>query len=892
MSNTLTGDYDAVLELSGATLTRLSATMHQNAGADPARPELPHVGYFRIEGGSDAPGVRGSVAVQIGVPQVALIHGASDRFRLHIGIRARYRADPGSTALADILHGTVRAEYRLEEVDPSCFGWRSIAADYLWARVIKDTVIFNGVLLNDSAPFGTLLVFDEARVKQQVERLLATLLDTGFAPRPHKVAASLRRFRSLAAGVGMLRAAVAIPVGLDGEAPAGDLASINALFLDGHDFGLAVSRESIMARVEPRLRPLVGIQRDFHIHGDAGIGGGLEVDYHVRIDGVTAEWIGPLSIPFFLGGLIRIRASGQGWCSRLYRSGVFNVGSISASDLRMSFSVDQFLLLGFDPGAERLTVTTFGTPAVTLSYDGPFASYVTGRARETIAGELQSRLGGAVAQAQDDLAFLTAPARKAPLIDQLRQIDAAAAARFTDAAFRSEGLILRGTIALSHRHPPRSSFEKTPAADGFDAIESWIPGGRIDSFEWTWRWFTSGIEGAPGPPGADTLEESFILRRPTQRSTKFAASINLEQPLPGLDGPGRLCLVIRGVQVDHDTGDFVPVTSVMDCAQFGYEFRIPALIGLYMRLHDPLAGLEATKAAEIGVLRLGATDPAASGSNTLVLYLGDAWHEDAVAVLRAGLDQCRREGAGLLVALLFKEGKKARCEDELQGCLRELAETLAAPLMVSEDVRGGWAEALALPVDGRGLSWRLIAPDGRISWSHDGRADAGLLAAVLDERLVASLPPGLGRIGPGVEIGVRLPIELVTPHCPPVPLSRFATTGTRLIFVHRERAAAVAQIARRSVADPEPVEAPPYVAIVVEGASAQEAEALAKAWKLDIPIFPDPAGAITRQAGVRLSPSTLILDDAGRLASWQPGVELGVGQAETDRDCADREDAS
>ena len=103
MPNALTGDFEAVLEVSGGTLDRLVASMHQNAFVDAAKPSLPHVAYFRI-GDDHVDGERGSVAAQIGVPHVVLIHGATDRFRLEIGLRARYRADPGSIPLADIIH--------------------------------------------------------------------------------------------------------------------------------------------------------------------------------------------------------------------------------------------------------------------------------------------------------------------------------------------------------------------------------------------------------------------------------------------------------------------------------------------------------------------------------------------------------------------------------------------------------------------------------------------------------------------------------------------------------------------------------------------------------------------------------------------------------------------
>ena len=40
--NALTGDFDAVLQVSGGTLNRLLASMHQNGGTKTDRPTFPH----------------------------------------------------------------------------------------------------------------------------------------------------------------------------------------------------------------------------------------------------------------------------------------------------------------------------------------------------------------------------------------------------------------------------------------------------------------------------------------------------------------------------------------------------------------------------------------------------------------------------------------------------------------------------------------------------------------------------------------------------------------------------------------------------------------------------------------------------------------------------------
>lgn len=247
MPNTLTGEFDAVLELSGATVDRLLSSMHQNSLLDSAKPSVPHVAYFRLGDREDAE--RGSVAAQIGVPRILLLHGATDRFLLEVGVRARYRADPGSKPLADIIHGVVRAEYRFQDIDPECLGWRRIAGDYLWMRVVRDSVSFEGTAFDESSVLGTtelatlatLNPLHEMLVKARIAKLVSVLLETRFAPRPQPVSKTFRHMRFLSEGGG--RSAVAVPFGLNGEPPNGRLASVDTLFLGPHDFGLAISSD-------------------------------------------------------------------------------------------------------------------------------------------------------------------------------------------------------------------------------------------------------------------------------------------------------------------------------------------------------------------------------------------------------------------------------------------------------------------------------------------------------------------------------------------------------------------------------------------------------------------------------------------------------------------------
>jgi len=868
MPNALTGDFEAVLQVSAGTLRRLVASMHQNSFADPAAPGIPHIAYLRL--GNEVAGQRGSVAVQIGVPHLQLVHGATDRFRIDVGIRANYRADPGTIPLADFIHGTVRAEYRLTEIDPNCRGWQN-RADYFWFRVVKDSVTFDGTVLNELGAFDFARLLDEPRIKASVTKHLAAVLAAQFEPAPHPVGPRLRRMRSLSTGDGPAQGALAIPYGLTSEAAPGNLATINEIFLRGHDIGLAVSADFIMSKVQPLVEPLAGVQADLHREFDAGAGGGMTVDYHARVDSASADWIGPGSIPLIplSFGLIRVRLTGVGWCSRLYRSGVFMLVDVSASDLSVTFTIDQLVMLAFNGSSESLSVSAFGDPDVKIA-GGPKVAMIEAAARDEIKKEAQKRLAGPLAQAQTQLNAIGAQQSKSTLVKGFTALDPRASARFTDAIFRTDGLIVCGAVSVTPRHPPVVAFSKTPPGDGFDAIESWIPGGRVDAFEWTWRWFTSPIEKPPGPPGAATIQESFLLRRPQGSRGKFGMSVALEGRLPGLDGLGKVCLEISGVHIDPLSGAFVPVTSVIDCAKFGYEFKMPYEVGPYVRICDPLRARERA-APEIGILRVGVPETK-TASNSLGLFLGEAWNEEAVSVLTAGLEQCQRQGAGLLVVLLFTDGAFGGENGELQARLEDLRARLPAPMLVTEDVREGWSTALALSRQ-HGLAWRLVNPAGVVTWAHDGRVDAAVLASVLERRLDASSPAAFGVIGSEISIGATMPITLALPDCPPVPFVRPGTSGSTLAFVGTHSPAARQELARlRDQFAQRTKEDKPFLAVVVDGADAREVEALRAELHLDFPLFADPNGHLTRRAGVRLSPVTVTLDDRGVVT----GVDMGA----------------
>ena len=596
MPNAVTGDFDLVLEVSESTLERLVASMHQNGFADPELPSLPHIARFRIGDENPVDGEHGSVEAQIGVPRIVLIDGASDRFWLEIGFRARYRADPGSTPLADVIHGTIRALYRVAPIDPNCPGWSQMAGDYLWIRVVRSSVSFEGAAYRTGIPL--VAVFDDEGVRARVSQHLAGLLAGQFEPKPHAIGPLFRRMLTRSGPAG---AAVAIPLSVDGSAPeGGDLHSIKRIFLQNSDFAVAISSDYIVRTVQEQIDAFTGYQTNIHHTQDADVGGGLILDYHVRVDGSTTEWLGAAVVA--PAGIIKIAIYCHGWATRLYRSGVYNIGHVNINDLNMSASIEQYLMLMFDQSGERLVVSAMGEPVV--KFIGPVPGVVKAAAEKLIRDNASSFLTSKIHDAQATLDTMAFTANKTQFIAQLKTIDAAADAYFTGARFDRDGIVVHGSVRVGHRHLPRIAFAQA-TGDHFDAIETWLPGGRVDSYEWTWRWFTNPIEKAPGPAGSRSESDSFYLERPARPRSRFGPTIGGESPLPGLDGWGEVCLSITGVQVDATTGQFVPVRFGPQCAKFGYQFKMPfEMNGPYLRVCDPLRAVRGGRAPEVGRLEM------------------------------------------------------------------------------------------------------------------------------------------------------------------------------------------------------------------------------------------------------------------------------------------------
>ena len=402
--------------------------------------------------------------------------------------------------------------------------------------------------------------------------------------------------------------------------PTGSIASVTSVFLNGADFGIAISSDAVISLAEPAIAPLRSYSARVHLNE---LGDTLNVTVGVV---PTPEWHA-----FGSFAVIEVKVPG-------------NITADSGR-MRATFEVEQDITLDFDGIEERLRAGV-GSRNVTVhvfsSLGGVIESFIEDEIKYRIDEAVKAKVEAAVKDARP--ALDEAIGRKQELVKQLQSFDPFGRARIDNAAFLADGMVLRGRISFSRRKPPVILFETTVEQDGLTALQSWIPGGRIDWFDWNWVWHLPNR-----PPGSSSLPDRFVLRRPPGQGGPLGMEIQLSQRLPGINGPGKVCLRIRGVRVDPVTGQLGQVTASL-CQNFGV--LIPAKHRDVPHLFAPDLPEESRDVPfpQLALIDLHSPVRPPSSANTLVLYADDPSLPDVAPTLREGLERIRRPDArfGLL----------------------------------------------------------------------------------------------------------------------------------------------------------------------------------------------------------------------------------------------------
>ena len=856
MANPLTGDFDAAAQVSPSTINRLLATMHQNDGNDAGLPTAPHRMVTRIgdvpqqQAGTPAGppiitlNIRGSASVQVGAPTVSFLGGAPRDAELSCWIRARYRPDPGTVPLPEFIHGRIVARF---SVQPDSVG----GVSGLRATVSPDDA---HVTFADSGLSGDAL----KNVSYVIRSFLRSRLD-----------AFLKLTADLPPGVADLRTmhdsqnrqALALPVMLQGPPPAGD--SLGQVFLDGSDFAIGISKDFVLSLIQPQLDAVKASHPTFNV----GIKYWGTAHYTVTISKAEATWLAD--------GRIHVAVEGKATTPPWWAPNV-SFGASQHLQLKIHF-------LALD-GGPVLSVVPVDEPDVWATCKWhPARGKILSMAKGIVRGQFLSARDTALAQAQP---FISQALAKTELLRELLlEVDAAAKLKWDKSGPSADGITLRGRIMLSPRKAPRVEFTEIGDDSGYTAFESWVPGGRIQSYRWTW-W----RGGEPIPVGSEApethvanfadryvlLEEKLpiialpppsspaaqpwsgpVTTAPTETMAAAPVAVGLFRGT-SVAAPvwGHACLAITGQYIDPTSGAWKGAwaQAVVDPA-LACSFASPDPIRIWHEKppgHWPVGG---------------EPPPFGLGLNVLLFAHGQREAAAGDSLLVEAIQQTRRPDAGLVVVFATRVGTRGPSPDrarEVQAIQRAVPQ--AAVVLADRD--GEWLRDLDLPADDSRPALRLVDITGRVVWRHDGPADAATVAAALRTRLVASRPPRARLIRQPVRAGSPAPDFAFEVEGRRVRLHRVRGRRVAIAFVTAADAA-VGELLDRLSASPDQTDEPRTLVVIVRDGHHSPTEAPRRDLGFDLGMVDDGEGAIGQLYGIQIRPTVMLIDWDGCVTTVQ-----------------------
>lgn len=833
MSNPLTGDHDAVLQVSVGTLNRLMASMHQNeVTPDPVLPCLPHSAFVRI--GDDPAkridGVQGLARVQFGVPKLNLIHLARDRVDLQVVLRAQVTTSSGSAPFPEFVHGTLRARYVVRELGRVGTPQR--------VSLVAGTGGYHPPRYHFTVDPGSVSFtsFAETAHDTAITRQAVALLSTVFRmPGGHPMLPLLmdRKLITLSAG-GVQVVAVGLDLG-PGDPTTEQPRQIERIFTAGRDVAVAANVEFVKSLVQPHLDALQTSTTTVTVDFLFGT-----VSYVVDVTSTALSW-----------GLDTFTASGvSSPCGAL---DLTIEGEVRSSILNIPFTIRDRFLIAFNPVNHVMGVVPKGNPQVQANLGG------IGPAESAVQNEITKQYKRYREQALvAAFPHIYAIASLNTIVEtQLKVTDDQATVVMDSAEFSMDGIVVRGSVSLSPRAPGSVQIAPLNDLSGYTAFHSWLPGGRIDSFEW--RWLIPHTE--PDVGLARQVHDRFAFR---------AAEGMPGLPLASGLAPegGSVCLIIEGQVIDPVTG-----AEVRAAARNCYTAPDPPLI-----VHFPFPLVSTADPAmapplplwvrigsdpELGISEAGRAGRGRPPCNTL-LYLVSAPNRarSRDAIIDA-VDQAGRDEAGLQMLVIVPEG--VLDQDGQQEVRRRRPERDVA-LSLVEDIGGVWATTFAGATDSE-EALRLITADGRVAWSHDGAVDVTTLVAALREHLIPADAPDLTPPLPGPPIGRAMPSSA----------SRRTDGGAAMVGLDQSMMlcfalgwaesskAELRRLNALAVAEDRLI-----VVVLTDAGSAEAAEV-----QRSVPqvlVLPDPDRAITDQHDIWLWPTTLTLDANSVISAVSVGI--------------------
>jgi peroxiredoxin len=441
-------------------------------------------------------------------------------------------------------------------------------------------------------------------------------------------------------------------------------------------------------------------------------------------------------------------------------------------------------------------------------------------------------------------------------VNAARTFERSASATYTQLNVSPDGVIVRGEVATATRISPVVEVDVVSSGQVFSAFHSWIPGGRIDRFIWSWVEYPAGPASVwSGIARTVTETRSFLLDKPAGITSvgEMCLRVEGERILPdgrieSVDG-GTICLVPEPVIGLDAPSWWAPVTVPL------WKPELPATA----RLRD---GIAAHVSVQIDRPRLELTE------NTLVFF--PDWRSSApFDALVRGLQTTRQPAAPAVFVVLPTEAFDMT-RPEVEARLAAFPPRIAARVQVAEDSQDGWSHTFGVTAT---PSLFFINARREFVWKSEKEMDPAAIAAALDSLTVPAARARFQPLRLKVAVGDRAPEVLFRDdRGEEGALHRFLGRSVLVAFWQWWSDPCLEELRRLETLHHG--NARPGSAIVAfhGGHGPKGFEDLRRRHGLSFPIVVDVDHRIARTFGVRCWPTTIGIDAEGRIEHVQLGI--------------------
>ncbi|QIF04533.1 TlpA disulfide reductase family protein [Roseimicrobium sp. ORNL1] len=871
MANNLTGDYEAVVQISVRQINGLLATLHQNGVSENAPLKLLHSVDTRIgdprrkfpdhvidfgdwvlelqqEKGprpikdlqdhlisTSPPGVatkfqgifdhlgdvvvgelepeviRGRARVQISTLQISFPEGSSSEVIIHAHARAHYYPDPDTGELAKPVHGEVQATFEVRTTVAGGVRKLHIKPSNQDAKIRFIAEPSSGISTADANKLGAQI---RKLIREGIE-LMPVTLPAGFP---------FSQFK----GIGTVGQVLTLPLQLSGAgAPASGVQPLHTSFVGSSGFAFAVRKEHIQGLIDVEAIRASIAARSITLRLER-FGVGVSVTYKLRFSS------GPTMT--FKAGSIELSGRVEAETDTFWAPNGF-------------VSFKQGIRIRLNTATQVASLRRIGDPDVDESWFIP-----SGTATNIVRSEIDKAL-----EANEDSVEAVFDDARAKLTNGLRTFDNASTVRYSGVEITVDGVIVRGDIGGPGRPNPIVEVRETEQAQSFTALRSWIPGGRVLRHIWSW------VEYPAFPPTA----WSGVAKS----ATEFNRFV-FPKP-PGITQLSSICLRIEGTQIlaNGQTRNISGGTTciapqpevVMDIPAWWEPVTLPTWtpdVSDDTILREAISGhvtVLTDRPRKLGI-----------GHNTLVCF--PEWPaENLLQSLHEVLRKLKRKNYSLLVILVLPEGAFDVTRKEMEARLALREGKFPVSVQLTEDDDGGWSRTFAVS---KRPSCYLINARREFVWKHEGTPDPDKFAAILEEKLVVAPGPRTQPLRLAVDTGASAPdITFEDASRERSALHRMRGQTLLLNFWQSWSAPCLAELERLQLLHEKGGENMPRILSFHGGKDVKKMEEIRQRLGLTFTVVQDPEQRQARKYGVRCWPTTIEVNADGNVEHVQFGVD-------------------